>query len=216
LEGKNFKKSLKCGIFCLGFKYSFFILNWIKTPINMKNLRIIPPFVILLTLVLLLPTQFGCDLIDKIKGLETFEVDFDQCIDRTVDIAQDDPDNIHETFTISAEDNYDLVEYLSNIEGWDVIVAYLQVSWINGDPETTFSGTVTLGNYTQTFTDIKPYEWSDGRLVYLNLDNAALTALNEDLNNDNKIVGTISGKVSHQPVRFVVYLCIEAVVEVKA
>jgi hypothetical protein len=175
----------------------------------MKNLRILP---FLLSLLFL----FGCDLIDKIRGLETFEVDFDQCINRPVNISETDPDNIDEIYTISASNNPDLVDYLNDIEGWDVVYAYLQVFNFIGDEETSFSGTVSLGDYVEPFTDIKPYEWSDGRMIYLDLDNEALAEINEDLNNDNKVIARITGTVSHQPVSFDVYFCIQAIVEVKA
>lgn len=176
----------------------------------MKKLRILP----LLMSILLLS---GCDLIDKIKGLETFDVDFDACYTIPVNISEQDPSKVvNEQFTINAADNPDLVDYLSNIENWDIYIVYVQVQWISGNQDVSFSGTVNVGSYSEDFTDIKPFEWADGRYIYLDLDEAVLKNLNEDMQKDNKIEGSVTGTVSDQPVNFIIYLCVEAVVEVKA
>ena len=181
----------------------------------MKNPRALPLIIISLMIFFLLPIQFSCEVIDWIRGLETFHVDYEGCSQRPVIIAEDDPDYINENFTLSGSDNEDLYPYLGDVEGWDIIVAYLQISNFSGDPDITFTGTVMIGSYTETFTDIKPSEWEDGRFLYLTLDNETLTELNQDLNEDNEIDVSISGQESQRPISFILHFCLEAVVEVK-
>ena len=64
----------------------------------MKNLRILP-------LVLSLLFLFGCDLIDQIKGLEAIDFDIEIVRSVPVDIDEDDPLTINETFTL--DDGWD-------------------------------------------------------------------------------------------------------------
>ena len=119
----------------------------------MKNLRILP-------LVLSFLFLFGCDLIDKIKGLETIEIPVVLSTDYPVYISETDPLDFNITDYLTTENNPDLVEYINDVEGYDLISATLVVSmWTLGDESITFSGTATLGPYEESITNVNPYDY---------------------------------------------------------
>jgi hypothetical protein len=176
----------------------------------MKKLRILPLFLSLLCLL-------GCDLIDKIKGLETIEIAVALSDDYPVHISETDPLDFQFTDYLTTENNPDLVEYINDVENYDLISATLSVSsWTLGDEDITFSGTVTLGPYEESITNLNPYDYFiSGNEYFLQLDNDDLHAINEDLNADNQIKYSIDGVASGKPVQFVITAILDMNVEVK-
>ena len=176
----------------------------------MKNLRI-------LSLLFLLLILFRCDLIDKIKGLETIEIPVVLSTNYPVDISENDPLDYSITDYLTTENDPDLTDYISDVEGYDLISATLSVSsWIEGDENITFSGTATLGPYVETITNLNPYDYFiNGTEYYLQLDNDDLQAINDDLNADNQIKFSIAGTASGKPVNFIITATLDMNVEVK-
>jgi len=182
----------------------------------MKNLRILPPLVMVLTLVLLLPSQMGCDLIDKIKGLETFDVDVTVSDYITVDLGENDDTKVFEQVTINPKTHPDLVDYINDISSMELVEAYVTTTqWFNGSQDITFTGTVSLGPVGESYTDIRPADYLGGAIMYLNLDQSDLDDINADLNADKEIVAKVDGFVSAVPVSFELKITVVMVVEVE-
>ena len=169
----------------------------------MKSPRILP---FLLSLLFL----FGCDLIDKIRNLE-IEIDTEVWKTIPVDITEEDDANINEPFTIDATSDPDIQEYQSKIKSFDVKEIYIRFlnyfDEVNGD--ITFNGTITIGNVYINVNE-KPSEYL-GRVMVVTPDQMALDMLNADLNQDNKLEGSIVGTVSGKPVSFTMEIYIEFV-----
>lgn len=176
----------------------------------MKNLRILPLFLSLLLI-------FSCDLIDQIKGLETIEIPIALSTDYPVHISETDPLDFHITDYLTTENNPDLVDFINDVEGYDLISVTLEVTaWTLGDENITFSGTATLGPYEETITNVNPYDFFiSGNKYYLQLDNDDLQAINDDLNADNEIKFSIDGLATDKPIQFVITVTMDMNVEVK-
>ncbi len=175
----------------------------------MKNLRILP---ILLLLLLL----FRCDLIDEIKGLDEIDFEIELYASRDVNIEEDDPDTINDTFVISATSNPDVAEYINDITEFDIWNIYIKIPFYQGEDGIQFIGKINIGGFEADFTE-EPYFvpsnlYNAGSIYYLSLNEANLQALNTKLLNEKKLEGSITGKVSGQPVAFTMDFYIEATV----
>jgi hypothetical protein len=175
----------------------------------MKNLRILP-------LLLLLVLLFRCDLIDEIKGLDEIDFEIELYASRDVNIEEDDPDTINDTFVISATSNPDVAEYINDITGFEIWDIYIKIPYYKGEDGIQFIGKVNIGGYDLDFTE-EPYFvpselYNSGGIYYLALNEANLQALNTKLLNEKKLEGSITGKVSGQPVAFTMDFYIDATV----
>jgi len=175
----------------------------------MKNLRILP---LILSLICLL----GCDLIDKIKGLEEFDFDIELIKTVPVSIAVDDPSSVNETFTLDAKSNPDVADNLDKITEYDIWSVYVNFSNYDGEKGIVFEGMIKVGPFTADFTgmnSIIPSDFADnGGLIYLDLNQAALEALNAAMMAGHKLDCSITGTVSGQPVSFIINIYLSGVV----
>jgi len=175
----------------------------------MKNLRILP-------LILLILFLFRCDLIDKIKGLE--EIDFDIELFKAVPVAvsADDPLTVSETFTIDAQSNQDVKDYLNEVSEYDIWNIYVNFSDYIGEQGIVFEGTLMIGPFTADFTGMNaiiPSDYADnGGVIYLDMNQAALDAINAALLAEHKLTCSINGTVSDKPVSFTINFYIEGTV----
>ena len=175
----------------------------------MKNLRILP-------LLLLLALLFRCDLIDQIQGLYEIDCEIELYASRDVNIEEDDPDTINDTFVISATSNPDVAEYINDITGFEIWDIYIKIPYYKGEDGIQFIGKVNIGGYDLDFTE-EPYFvpselYNSGGIYYLSLNEANMQALNQKLFDEKKLEGSIIGKVSGQPVAFTMDFYIEATV----
>jgi hypothetical protein len=175
----------------------------------MKNLRILP-------LILLLLLLFRCDLIDRIKGLE--EIDFDIELFKTVpvDVDEDDPLTISKTFTIDAKSNDDVKEYLDKITEYDVWNIFVNFSEYVGEKGIVFEVVFKIGPFTADFTGMNAIVPSDnadtGGIIYLDMNQAALDAINAALLAGHTLECSMNGTVSDKPVSFIVNIYIQGTV----
>ena len=176
----------------------------------MKNLRLLP-------LIFALLFFTGCDLIDKIKGLETFEIAAALNGEYPVHVSETDPLSIDTTFDISSKSHPDIAEYINDVQGYDLITATLMITnWIEGDEDIVFNGSVTLGPVTEIVENLNPYTfYMDGNAYYLSLDSDDLQQINEDFNADDKISVRVNGTVSDKPIHFIIKLTLDLNVEVE-
>jgi hypothetical protein len=174
----------------------------------MKNLRILP-------LVLSLLFLFGCDLIDKIKGLETFEIEATISDYWTVDISEEDDTKIFDNRTLTSKSDPEIFDHLSNISGYELVSAYiLTTSWNTVETDISFTGTVKLGQVTKSVSNLRPYDYMTTP-YYLDLTQADLDLISEDLK-DHEIEASIDGFVSDKPVNFVIKVSMDMIVEIES
>lgn len=167
----------------------------------MKNLRILP-------LILLLLLLFRCSLIDKIKGLEEIDFDIDLFKAVPISVAADDPNTISETFTIDAKTNQDVKDYLDKVTEYDIWNIYVDFSDYVGEKGIVFEGTIKIGPSTADFTGmnaIVPSDYADtGGILYLDMNQSALDAINAALLAGHTLSCSINGTVSDKPVSFTI------------
>jgi hypothetical protein len=175
----------------------------------MKKLRI-------LSLVLSLLFLFGCNLIDQIKGLEEIDFDIELVTSVPVDVDEDDPLTINETFTLDATTNKDVADNLNKITEYDVWAVYVTFSNYDGADDIVFSGTLDIGPFTADFTGdnaVTPSIYADNSgALYLDLNTAALELLNAALQAGHKLNCSVEGTVSGQPVSFTINIYLSGTV----
>ena len=175
----------------------------------MKNLRILPLFLALIFL-------FGCDLIDKIKGLEEIDFDIELFKSIPVAVAADDPNTINETFTVDAKTNQDVKDYLDKVTEYDIWNIFVDFTDYVGEKGIVFEGTIKIGPFSADFTGmnaITPSDYADnGGIIYLDLNQTALDAINAALIAGHKLDCSINGTVSDKPVSFTINIYIQGTV----
>ena len=175
----------------------------------MKNLRILP-------LVLSLLFLFGCGLIDELKNLQEVDFDIELYASKDVDIGPDDSMEITEQFTIDANSNADVRDYINDIVEYDIWNIYIKIPVYVGEDDILFEGTITLGNYTESFNGQNALNpsvlYHTQGIMYLNLNQAALTSINQTLLSTHKLEGSIIGTVSGKPVAFTLDFYIEGTI----
>jgi hypothetical protein len=166
----------------------------------MKNLRILPLLLALLFL-------FGCNLIDKIKGVQEFDFDVELTTSVSVNIDETDPNSVNETFTLDAKSNPDVVDNLDKITEYDIWTITVSFTDYVGEEGISFEGTLNVGSYTADFTGMNaviPSNYLFGGEIYLTLDQSDLNALNAELMNGHKLNCSVTGTVSNKPVSFTI------------
>ena len=175
----------------------------------MKNLRILP---LLLTFIFL----GGCGLIDELQGLQEIDFDIELYASKDVDIGPDDSSEIDEPIIIDGTTNADIAEYINDIVEYDIWNIYIMVPEYKGEDDILFEGTIKIGDYSEDFYGMNALNpsmlYNTQSYLYLSLNQAALTSLNQTLIDTHKLTGSVVGTVSGKPVAFTLDFYIEATV----
>ena len=175
----------------------------------MKNLRILP---LLLTFIFLI----GCGLIDQLQDLQEVDFDIELYASKHVDIGPDDSSDINEPINIDANTNTDIRDYINDIVEYDIWNIYIKIPNYVGEDDILFEGTITLGNYSEDFYGqdaLNPSAlYHSQGIMYMNLNQAALTSINQTLLDTHKLTGSVIGTVSGIPVAFTLDFYIEGTV----
>jgi hypothetical protein len=159
----------------------------------------------------------GCDLIDKIKGLETFDVDVTISDTIPVDIGEEDDTKVYKSITLTPKTHPDIIDRINDISGMELVRATITTLTYSGDEEISFTGKVSLGSVEKEFTGIQPSAYQYGVEYVLDLTQADLETINDDLNgNDKSITAIVDGYVSGKPVNFVLQLTLDLIVEIES
>ncbi len=177
----------------------------------MKNLRILP-------LVLLLLFLFRCDLIDKIKGIDNFEIPVELIGSIPVSVDADDPDNlVNESFTYNASANRDIADNLDCIDSHSITKIWITVSnYIADSDDIVFNGTVIIEGIDLGVNTFTPSDHiiPGGQILEVDLSPAAISTLNQKLiDNFGILSGQVTGSVSDKPISFTINIYIEDTIE---
>ena len=175
----------------------------------MKSPKILPLLLAILFI-------YGCGLIDEIRGLQEIDFDIELYASRQVDISEDDPLEVAEYFTVDAKSNTDVADYINDIVEYDIWNIYIMVPYYEGENDILFDGTITIDGFSQSFTGTNAFNpsalYNSQGILYLNLNENALTTINTALINDHSVECSIVGTVSDKPVAFTLDFYIEGTV----
>jgi len=110
----------------------------------------------------------ACDLLDKVK-----DIDFDATLEETINVNEENEGtnvNYTETITLDATTDPDIDKYKSKIKGFTIKSVSYQVVSYDGPVASTFSGTLSFGDASQTTPTVA------ATITSLNLQQAYTTA----------------------------------------
>ncbi len=153
-------------------------------------------------ILLVIPVYFqSCDL-DKIK---TIDLNGNITKNITVSITDADPTTVSEVFTVDASTNAEMAKHLDKIEKYTIKTIRYMIKNYTGAEGITLDGHVNFGDISVPVTNLDLKAASTAQTIFdITIDEAALTAISEDLENGNSISGELEGTVSGKPVSFVV------------
>ena len=148
----------------------------------------------------------GCDKIDQLRTID-LDADFNKSFN--VNITDNDPLTVSETFTLSADSVSKLDKYLSHIKDYTVNKVTYQIKNYSGASAILLSGHLNFGSISYEIKDLDLKAASDSQTVYeVPFDQVALDAIAADLKDGNSVSGTIDGSVTDKPASFEVYIVI--------
>jgi hypothetical protein len=145
---------------------------------------------------------YGCDSLNEIKT-----IDLDTTIKHSVpvNIAETDPSSVEEDFSVDASSNSEVSKYLDKIQEYTVNKITYKIKNYSGAAGILLDGQAKFGSNVADISNLNLSEAAGAGTVFeFDLDQNALKAIANDLENGNEISGSLEGTVSGKPVSFTV------------